>query len=107
MKLSRTRLVLGCRSDVGFDRVPVPDVQHCVDWCGTGIEGKRLTTMGKEQAGGFRSATRVTVCGGNIRTSRAQDKDEKQGECVNKSVVVALSAFGLALWPLAILLSSP
>jgi len=32
-------------------RTPVP---KCLDmkrnWCGTGMEGKRLTTMGKEQA---------------------------------------------------------
>jgi hypothetical protein len=32
-------------------RTPVPKCRDMNrNWCGTGIEGKRLTTMGKEQA---------------------------------------------------------
>ena len=104
-------------------RTPVP---KCLDmkrnWCGTGIEGKRLTTMGKEQAaravssavaGSGRQWQAVAGSGrqwqaveGKARTSSTQDEDENQGKDVNESVVLAFAALGLALWPLSILLLS-
>jgi len=88
-------------------RTPVP---KCLDmkrnWCGTGIEGKRLTTMGKEQAGHMVSEEVTSHDGGNARTSSTQDKDENQGEDMDEGVVVAFAALGLALWPFTILLLS-
>jgi hypothetical protein len=55
-------------------RTPVP---KCLDtkrnWCGTGIEGKRLTTIGKEQAAIVSAA--LAGAASEIRTRSTQDEN--------------------------------
>jgi hypothetical protein len=87
-------------------RTPVP---KCLDmkrnWWGTGIEGRRLTMIGKEQA--VISQRWAQVQGGSRRTSCAQGQNEQQGEDMQRRIVVPLAALGLALWPsIGVLLST-
>jgi hypothetical protein len=87
-------------------RTPVP---KCLDmkrnWCGTGIEGKRLTTMGKEQAAIVSAAWEGATS--SLRTRSTQDKYEEQRENMNGCVVMSFTAFGLAFGPFIVVLLSP
>lgn len=78
-------------------RTPVPKcLERNRNLDGTGMPGKRLTTMGKEHAVFSQATARTSIM--RTLTCGAQAENEKQGKYMDACVVMLLCALRPAFW---------